>query len=73
MKGLKYYGSFLFCLLSYCLLFRFNIQLAKKRYRWQFFIFKGTVFLFLPFLNLGAQIRCPKNRYNDIKSDLQPQ
>ena len=28
------------------------------------------VFLFLPFLNLGAQIRCPQNWYAEPKSAL---
>ena len=28
------------------------------------------VFLFVPFLNLGAQIRCPKNWYTNLKSAL---
>ena len=28
------------------------------------------VFCFLPFLNLDDQIRCPQNRYTDLKSDL---
>ena len=28
------------------------------------------IFLFLPFLNLGAQIRCPQNRYTDLKLAL---
>ena len=27
-------------------------------------------FLFLPFLNLGAQIKCLQNRYTDLKSAL---
>ena len=29
------------------------------------FLCKKLVFLFLLFLNLGAQIRCPQNRYTD--------
>ena len=29
-----------------------------------------NVFLFPPVLNLGAQVRCPKNRYTDLKSAL---
>ena len=34
------------------------------------FLWKKLVFFFLTFLNLGAQIRCPKNRYNNLKSAL---
>ena len=34
------------------------------------FLCKTLVFIFLPFLNLGAQIRCPQNRYTDLKSAL---
>ena len=33
-------------------------------------ISKMSVFLFLPFLNLGAQIRCPQDRYTNPKSAL---
>ena len=29
-----------------------------------------TVFLFLPFLNLGTQIRCPQNQYTDLENLL---
>ena len=56
----------------YCVnVFWFNIQLAKQSYRRQFlFLCKTLAFLFLPFLNLGAQIRCPQNRYTDLKSAL---
>ena len=32
------------------------------------FLCKKLFFLFLPFLNLAAQIRCPQNRYTDLKS-----
>ena len=40
-------------------------------YRWQFlFLCKTLVFLFLPFLNLGTQIRCPQNWYTNLKSAL---
>ena len=31
---------------------------------------KKLVFPFLPFLNLGAQIRCSQSRYTDLKSAL---
>ena len=34
------------------------------------FLCKKLVFFFLTFLNLGAQIRCPQNRYTDLKSAL---
>ena len=35
------------------------------------FIFMQNVsFFFLTFLNLGAKIRCPQNRYTDLKSAL---
>ena len=34
------------------------------------FLCKTLVFLFLPFLNLGVQIRSPQNRYTDLKSAL---
>ena len=60
-----------FCSIYYDNLFWFNIQLAKKSCRWQIFIFMQNVtFLFLSFLNLGAQISCPQNRYTDLKSAL---
>ena len=36
------------------------------------FLCKKLVFIFLTFLNLGAQIRCPQNRYSDLKSTLDP-
>ena len=32
------------------------------------FLFKKLVFLFLPLLNLGAQIKCPQNQYTILKS-----
>ena len=51
-------------------MFWINIQLAKKSYRRQFFIFMQKVFPFLPFLNLGAQIRFPQKWYTDLKSAL---
>ena len=56
----------------YCVnVFWFNIQLAKKSYRWQFFIFMQNISFFPPpFLILGAQIRCLQNRYTDLKSAL---
>ena len=39
-----------------------------------FCIFIQNVFLFLHFLNLGAQIRCHQNQYIDLKLALdQPQ
>ena len=54
-------------------MFWFNIHLAKKNCRWQF-LCQTRVFLFMLFVNLGAQIRCPHNRYTDFKSALdQPQ
>ena len=34
------------------------------------FLCKALVFLFLPFLNLGTQIRCPQNWYTGLKSAL---
>ena len=34
------------------------------------FLCKKFVFLFLPFLNLGTQIKCPQNCYTDLKSAL---
>ena len=34
------------------------------------FLCKALVFLFPPFLNLGTQIRFPKNWYTDLKSAL---
>ena len=34
------------------------------------FLYKTLVFLFLPFLNSGIQIRCPQNRHADLKSAL---
>ena len=60
-----------FCYI-YCIkVFWFNIQLAKQIYRRQFlFLCKTLVSLFLPFLNLGTQIRCPQNRYTNLKSAL---
>ena len=56
----------------YCVdVFWFNFQLAKQSYRWQFlFLCKTLVFLFLPFLNLDTQIRCPQIWYSDLKSAL---
>ena len=50
-------------------MFKFNIKISKKSYRWQFFLFscKTLVFLFLSFLSLVTKIRCPKNRYTDLK------
>ena len=60
-----------FCSIYYIKVFWFNIQLAKQIYRWQFlFLCKTLVFLFLPFLNLGTQIRGPQNRYTNLKSAL---
>ena len=49
-------------------MFWFNIQLAKKTYRWQFLFLCKT--FFLRFLNMRAQISCPQNRYTDLKSAL---
>ena len=58
-----------FCPIYYNNLFWFNIRLAKKSCRWQIFTFMQNVtFLFLSFLNLGAQIRCLQNRYTNLKS-----
>ena len=56
----------------YCVnVFWFNVQLAKKSYRWVLlFLCRKLVFRFLPFLNLEAQIRCPQNQYTDFKSAL---
>ena len=34
------------------------------------FLCKVLVFLFLPFLNLGAQIRCPQNWYTNLRLAL---
>ena len=34
------------------------------------FLCKTVAFLFLPYLNLGTQIRCPQNQYTDLKSAL---
>ena len=34
------------------------------------FLCKTLVFLFLPFLNLDAEIRCPPNWYTNLKSAL---
>ena len=60
-----------FCSIYYNNLFWFNIQLAKKSCRWQIFIFMQSVtFLFQSFLNFDAQIKCPQNRYTDLKSAL---
>ena len=45
----------------YCInVFWFNIQLAKKELQMAIFICKTLVFVFLPFLNLRAQINVPK-------------
>ena len=46
-----------------------NIRLAKKSYKWEFFIFMQN-FSFRPFLNLGAQITCPQNWCTNLKSAL---
>ena len=35
-----------------------------------FYFLQNVTFLFLSFLNLGAQIRCTLNRYTDLKSAL---
>ena len=44
---------------------------AKKSCKWHFFILcKTLVFLFPPFLNIGAQVRCPQNWYIDLKPVL---
>ena len=34
------------------------------------FLWKTSVFIFLDFLNLGAQTMCPQNRYFDLKPAL---
>ena len=34
------------------------------------FLCKALVFPFLPFLNFGAQIRCPQSWYADFKSSI---
>ena len=47
-------------------MFWFIIQLAKRSYR-------CLVFLFLPLLNLVAQVRCAQNRYKNFKSALHHQ
>ena len=66
-KRLEYH---VFCFI-YCVVFRFDIQLTKKSYRWQFlFLCKTLVFPFLPFLNFGDQIRCSPNWFTDCKSAL---
>ena len=35
-----------------------------------FYFYATLAFIFLPFLNLGAQIKCLQNRYTDLKSAL---
>ena len=45
--------------------------IRKKTYRWRFLIFMQNVsFSFLPFLNLGTQIKYPQNWYTKLKSLL---
>ena len=55
-------------ILYYVNVFWFNIKLLKRVT--DDFFYAKKVFLFLPFLNLGTQIRCPQNRYTDLKSAL---
>ena len=61
-----------FCNIYFVNMFWFNIKISKKSYRWQFFLLscKTLVFLVLSFLSLVTKIRCPKNRYTDLKSAL---
>ena len=48
-----------------------NVSLLKRVADCSFlFLCKKLAFLFLPFLNLVAQIRCPQNQYTDLKSAL---
>ena len=49
-------------------MFWFNIPLAKKNCRWQFFILMQNASFFMLFVNLGVQIRCPQSRYTDFIS-----
>ena len=52
-------------------MFLFNIQLARKCYKWQFLIFEeNDRFSFSTFLNLGILITYPQNLYTDLKSAL---
>ena len=45
-------------------------NLLKRVAYSRLFLCKTLVFLFLPFLNLGGQIRCPKNLSTNVKSTL---
>ena len=67
-KRLEYYNNF--CSICCGNVFWFNIQLAKKRVTDGRFLFscKTLVFVVATFLNFGAKMRCPQNRYTDLKS-----
>ena len=67
----KYWKKFILFTALICSDSTFN--LGKRVTNGSFFILSKTlVFLFLPFLNLGAQITSPKNRYNDKSALDQP-
>ena len=47
-----------------------ELNLTKRVANDSFFNFMQNVFIFLPFLNLGAQIRSPQNRFSVLKSPV---
>ena len=66
---LEYYESFLFYLLHWCFLIQYSTSKIELQML-AFYFYAKRFSTFLLFVNLDAQIRCLRNRYNDLKSAL---